>query len=108
MSCITIFLKNRRKNKLLKQISDLNKNLVEYKSKSQSANTSAGEILSFIQLQQNLAKHGDTAASCWLKTYLNGYLSEYNKYSDTAAVSLANAQNVTKQIELLEQQFNKL
>ena len=108
MNYITMFLKNRQRKKLVKEIDDLKVQSANFLENSHSEKICADSILRYANLQQKQAEHGDAGSNIWLSCYLSEYLEKYQKFSESAAINYQHYQNLQNRINFLNQKISKL
>ena len=108
MNYITMFLKNRQRKKLVKEIDDLKVQSASFLESSHSAKICADSVLSYVNLRRQQAENGDYASNVWLSCYLSEYLKKYQKFSESVATDYQHYENIQNQINFLNQQISKL
>lgn len=106
MNSISIFLKNRQRNKLLNQIKTLKNEAAFYKERSLANQLCADRILSRIEFHKEGNDNGKLASSMWLNTHLNEQLKRYSMYSEKAFLNHNLYEKATEQIDVLTKQLN--
>ena len=108
MNSISIFLKNRQINKLLEQIEFLKVKSAIYEKKFITHETTAKQILEFIELHKTNAANGISSSTNWLSNNLSQYLSTYSSYLKKAKRNYIKYEKTEKRIALLKEQFENI
>ena len=105
---ISMFLKNRRKKRLLEQIYKLKEESAKLNASAQSSKRSADETKAYISLRQNQASAGDWTSSVHLSCYLDEYLKRVQQYENDYATFNQQYLNTLDKINRLEEELKSL
>ena len=104
----SIFLKNWRKKRLLKQIYKLREESALQCKSAEVAKRSADEKSRFITLLQEQASSNDVFSSIHLSCYLDDYLAQLHSYENDYAILNQRYLNTQDQLKRLEEVLESL